>query len=76
MIAQYLIPRNTTKELISIVICFVGNFSTFFGVPSSMYRTCMANSEENKSFCEVPKYVLNTRPHCPKLIKFMNELPK
>ena len=34
------------------------------------YRTCMANSAENKSFCEVPKYVINTRPHCPKLMKF------
>ena len=33
-------------------------------------------SIENKSFCEVPKYVINTRPHCPKLMKFMDELPK
>ena len=23
----------------------------------------MASSAENKSFCEVPKYVINTRPH-------------
>ena len=28
------------------------------------------SSVENKSFCEVPKYVINTRPHCPKLMKF------
>ena len=42
----------------------------------SKYRTCMANLAENKSFCEVPKYVINTRPHCPKLMKFMDELPK
>ena len=34
------------------------------------YHTCMANSTENKSFCEVPKYVINTRPHCPKLINY------
>ena len=34
------------------------------------YRTCMANSAENKSFCEVPKYVINTRPHYPQLMKF------
>ena len=34
------------------------------------YRTCMASSAENKSFYEVPKYVINTRPHCPKLMKF------
>ena len=34
------------------------------------YRTCMASSAENKSLLEVPKYVINTRPHCPKLIKF------
>ena len=34
------------------------------------YRTYMASSAENKSFCEVPKYVINTRPHCPKLMKF------
>ena len=27
-------------------------------------------------FCEEPKYVKITRPHCPKLMKFMNELPK
>ena len=27
----------------------------------------MANSAENKSFCELPKYVINTRPHCPKV---------
>ena len=40
------------------------------------YRTCMAISVENKSFCEVPKYVINTRPHYPKLMKFMDELPK
>ena len=40
------------------------------------YPTCMANSAENKSFCEVPKYVINTRSHCPKLMKFMDELPK
>ena len=33
------------------------------------YRTYMANSAENKSFCEVPKYVINTRPHWPKLMK-------
>ena len=25
---------------------------------------------KKKSFCEVPKYVINTRPHCPKLMKF------
>ena len=41
-----------------------------------VYRMCMANLAENKSFCEVPKYVINTRPHCPKLMKFMDELPK
>ena len=34
------------------------------------YCTCMASSAENKSFCEVPKYVINTRPRCPKLMKF------
>ena len=33
-------------------------------------RTCMASSAKNKSFCEVPKYVINTRPHNPKLMKF------
>ena len=26
---------------------------------------------KNKSFCEVPKYVINTRPHCPKLINIL-----
>jgi hypothetical protein len=31
----------------------------------------MANAAENKSFCEVLKYVINTRPHCPKLMNFM-----
>ena len=40
------------------------------------HRTYVANSAENKSICEVPKYVINTRSHCPKLMKFMNELPK
>ena len=40
------------------------------------YRTYMASSAENKSFCEVLKYVITTRPHCPKLMKFMNLLPK
>ena len=40
------------------------------------YRTCMASLAKNKSFCEVPKFVINTRPHCPKLMKFMDELPK
>ena len=39
------------------------------------YCTCMASSAEYKSFCEVPKYVINTRPHCPKLMKFMDEFP-
>ena len=34
------------------------------------YRACMGSSAENKSFCEVPKYVINTRPHYPKLMKF------
>ena len=34
------------------------------------YRTCMANSAKYKSFCEVPKHLINTRPHCPKLMKF------
>ena len=40
------------------------------------YRTCMASSAENKSFREVLKYVINTRSHCPKLMKFINELSK
>ena len=35
------------------------------------YRTCMASSAENKSFCELSKYVINTRPHCPQLIKIL-----
>ena len=35
-----------------------------------VYRTCMANSAENESFYKVPKYLINTRPHCPKLMKF------
>ena len=26
--------------------------------------------KKNKSFCEMPNYVINTRPHCPKLMKF------
>ena len=43
---------------------------TMKGMTGLQYRTCMANSAENKSFCEVPKYVINTRPHCPKLMKF------
>ena len=34
------------------------------------YRTRMAILVENKSFCEVLKYVINTRPHCPELMKF------
>ena len=34
------------------------------------YRTCMASSAKNKSFCEVPKHVMNPRPRCPKSIKF------
>ena len=34
------------------------------------YRTWMTSSAKTKSFCEVPKYVINTRPHCPKLMKF------
>ena len=34
------------------------------------YCTCMASLTENKSFCEVRKYVINTRSHCPKLMKF------
>ena len=42
----------------------------------SIYHTCMASSAKNKSFCEVLKYVKNTRPHCPKLMKFMDVLPK
>ena len=41
-----------------------------------LYRTCKASSAENKSFCDVPKYVINTTPHCPNLMKFMDELPK
>ena len=40
------------------------------------YHTCMASSAENKSFCDVLKYVINTRSHCPKLMKFINELSK
>ena len=28
------------------------------GPNSTNYRTCMANSAENKSFCEVPTYVI------------------
>ena len=34
------------------------------------YHTCMARLTENKSFCEVPKYVINTRPDCSKLTNF------
>ena len=34
------------------------------------YYTSMAYSAKNKSFCEVPKYVINTWPHCPNLMKF------
>ena len=33
----------------------------------------MASLAVNKSFCAVPKYVINTRLHCLKLLKFMNE---
>ena len=44
--------------------------TTFLGKMEFTYRTCMAGSAENKSFCEVPKYVINTLPHCPKLMKF------
>ena len=35
-----------------------------------MFRTYMASSVENRSSCELSKYVINTRPHCPKLMKF------
>ena len=30
----------------------------------------MTSSAKNKSFCEVPKYVINSMPHCPQLMKF------
>ena len=33
------------------------------------YRMCMAISGEYKSVCEVPKCMINTRPHCPELMK-------
>ena len=34
---------------------------------SIYYRTCMASSAENKSFCEVPKHVINTKVSLPKV---------
>ena len=44
--------------------------SAWEGICLGIYRSCMATSAEKKSFCEVPKYAINIRSHCPKLMKF------
>ena len=86
----FLILIHVIKFVICIFNTFIGiivviiklkeerpkNMHVLFIKLTFNYPTCMANSAENKSFCEVPKYVINTRPHCPMLVKFMDELPK
>ena len=49
----------------------VGHGALFWNVAGRLdYRTCMASLVKYKSFCEVPKYVINARSYCPKLMQF------
>ena len=74
--SPWCLPKSTHDQLKSSEVniltqvfgCYLGCFSC--SPTSTNYRTCMASSVENRSFCEVPKYVINTRPHCLKLMKF------
>ena len=59
------------KVALGVWLASCRTWALFWNVAGRLdYRTCMASLVKYKSFCEVPKYVINARSYCPKLMQF------